>query len=287
MTFEEYQRQAQFTDTSAAHVKKRIIIPLLGLAGEAATLLSAYKKYVRDGKAYTLYKDEVAEELGDVLWYLSTLASHYGLSLEDIAASNLAKTKDRFNPQVSLFSFDSGYPEGQRFPRAMEFLFIEDSDGRVQVSRSDSGKRVGDSLSDNAYDDDGYRYHDAFHLSYVAVLGWSPVIRGLLRLKRKSAPLIDEIEDGGRARVIDEGIAAFVFGHALQHNYFEDVDTVDYSILRTVRMMTSGLEVAIRTAKDWEEAILQGYSAFRRLRQHRGGRLSLDLDSRRLEYHQT
>jgi NTP pyrophosphatase (non-canonical NTP hydrolase) len=284
MTFEEYQREARSTDTTADHVKKRIIVPLLGLAGEAATLLSAYKKYLRDGTAYTLYKEEVAEELGDVLWYLSTVASHYGLSLVEIAANNLIKTKDRFHRQVSLFRLDGGFPAGEQFPRKIEFMFLQDGEGRVQLFRSDSGKRVGDALRDNAYDDDGYRYHDAFHLSYVAVLGWSPVIRALLHLKRKSAPRVDEVEDGGRAIVIDEGISAFVFGYALQHNYFDGVDTIDYSILRTVRVMTAGLEVAIRTPKDWEDAILKGYDVFRQLRRQNGGRVSLDLDAHSIEY---
>ncbi|WP_372511654.1 hypothetical protein [Carbonactinospora thermoautotrophica] len=35
------------------------------------------------------------------------------------------------------------------------------------------GQPVGDSLSDKAYEDIGYRWHDVFHLSYAACLGWS------------------------------------------------------------------------------------------------------------------
>ena len=61
------------------------------------------------------------------------------------------------------------------------------------------GKFIGDSLSDNAYVDDGYRFHDVMHLAHMAVLGWSPVMRNLLKLKRKSQPTIDEVEDGARA----------------------------------------------------------------------------------------
>jgi len=32
----------------------------------------------------------------------------------------------------------------------------------------------------------------------------------LLRRKRKSRPLLDEVEDGGRAAVIEEGIASIM-----------------------------------------------------------------------------
>lgn len=284
MTLDEYQRQAQSTDTSISDEEKHIIVPLLGLSGEAATLLSAYKKRLRDGPAYAFYKEEVAEELGDVLWYLSTLASHFDLSLETIAQDNLHKTQDRFQPRVSIASLDLKYPFTERFPRNMEFVLTEDADRKVRLFRADNGKRVGDSLTDNAYDDDGYRYHDAFHLAYVAVLGWSPVIRGLLGLKRKSDPKVDEVEDGGRAKVIDEGIAAFVFGHAVLHKYFDGVNTVDYSILRTIHLMTAHLEVSTRTTHDWENAIIQGYRVFRALRENHGGRLILDLNRRQIEF---
>jgi len=74
-----------------------------------------------------------------------------------------------------------------------------------------SGEKIGDELTDNAYKDDGYRFHDVFHSAYVAILGWSPVIRKLLKRKRKRKPRVDEVEDGGRAGVIDEAISAIVF----------------------------------------------------------------------------
>ena len=50
------------------------------------------------------------------------------------------------------------------------------------------GKPFGAELTDNAYDPDGYRFHDVFHFAYAAVLGWSPITRALLRRKRKSQP---------------------------------------------------------------------------------------------------
>jgi hypothetical protein len=52
---------------------------------------------------------------------------------------------------------------------------------------------------------------DVFHLAYAAVLGWSPVTRKLLDRKRRSNPQVDLAEDGGRAIVIEEGIAAMAF----------------------------------------------------------------------------
>src|SRR2546425_1996035 len=52
------------------------------------------------------------------------------------------------------------------------------------------------SIQDNAYDDDGYRFHDVFHFAHLAILGWSPVLRKLLKRKRRNDVLVDEVEDG-------------------------------------------------------------------------------------------
>ena len=58
------------------------------------------------------------------------------------------------------------------------------------------GMQIGDGLTDNRYEADGYRYHDIFHLTYMALLGSSPISRRLLGRKRRSRPEVDEVEDG-------------------------------------------------------------------------------------------
>jgi len=79
---------------------------------------------------------------------------------------------------------------------------------------------------------------------YAAVLGWSPITRALLRRKRKSRPLLDEVEDGGRAAVIEEGVAALAFDYARRHHMLEGVSMLDFQLLRTIKDMTSHLEVS-------------------------------------------
>ena len=46
------------------------------------------------------------------------------------------------------------------------------------------------------------------HDAAGTVLGWSPIIRSGLKRKRKSNHKTDEVEDGGRARAIEEGVSA-------------------------------------------------------------------------------
>ena len=49
MDLKTYQARANRTDRNPATDKKGMMIPLLGLAGEAGELLTEYKKFLRDG----------------------------------------------------------------------------------------------------------------------------------------------------------------------------------------------------------------------------------------------
>ena len=146
-----------------------------------------------------------------------------------------------------------------------------------------NGAKLGNQLRDNRYEDDGYRYHDIFHLSYASVLGWSPTVRALLCRKRKSAPKVDEVEDGGRAIVIEEGIAGMVFSYAERRNFLEGAEGVNYDLLRTIKDMTSHLEVSHCTEGDWERAITAGFQVWRQVRANGGGHLRADLEQRSIE----
>ena len=79
MDFKTYQARAAKTDRNPATEEKGMMIPLLGLAGEAGELLTEYKKFLRDGKSHTQFRERFAEELGDLLWYLANVATKVGL----------------------------------------------------------------------------------------------------------------------------------------------------------------------------------------------------------------
>jgi hypothetical protein len=116
------------------------------------------------------------------------------------------------------------------------------------------------------------------------VLGWSPITRALLRRKRKSRPLLDEVEDGGRAAVIEEAVSALAFDYARRHHMLDGVNTLDFQLLRTIKDMTSHLEVSHCTPGEWEQAILQGFGVWRVVLASHGGRIAVNLDARRISY---
>jgi NTP pyrophosphatase (non-canonical NTP hydrolase) len=96
MDFHYYQQEASKTDQVPGPEEQNIVVPLLGLAGEAGSLLTEYKKHFRDGAAYRIFKERIAEELGDILWYMANIATKTGLSLDGVAQGNLRKIHDRW-----------------------------------------------------------------------------------------------------------------------------------------------------------------------------------------------
>jgi NTP pyrophosphatase (non-canonical NTP hydrolase) len=290
MDLGKYQLEAKKTDQDQQSTgETALIVPLLGLSGEAASLLTEYKKWIRDGSAHTLFKSQFKEELGDILWYLADLATKLDLNLDEIAEENIKKTRERWpvlgGGETSYKLFDDSYKSEEQIPRTFDVHFSEDKLSNKTIVRiSVNNVIIGDVLTDNSYEDDGYRYHDAFHLAYAAKLGWSPVVRRLLHRKRKSNHQVDEVEDGARAAHVEEAISIFIYSHAKHLNYFAGVDQLDYSLLRTVRTLTHGLEVSTRSIKDWQDAILYGYEMFRKLKTNGGGTLTIDITSRMISF---
>lgn len=378
LTVSAYAQEAARTDRGVEG--QALTFPLLGLFGEVGSLLSELKKKQRDRASFRSYSEAVAEELGDVLWYLaavarrggfslSTVAAHIrrrdvawtgvdepdltfealqphpiprtgdptkdfeptlltlaaevgaliadiqsgrakageetlalhlvkvmtrlmtasreaGLTLEAAALKNRHKIFDRW-PVERVYppAFDTEIDPDEQLPRRLVVdLFEKDVGGRQFVFQRCNDLFIGDRLTDNAHEQDDYRFHDVFHFAFVAVLGWSPVIRALLRLKRKSVPRLDEAEDGARAILIEEGVSTWVFGQAARLDYFEGFRPGDLPIdlLKQIRQFVAGYEPQDLPLWLWEDAILQGYAAFRFLKENRQGRVTLDFETRSL-----
>jgi NTP pyrophosphatase (non-canonical NTP hydrolase) len=92
MRFSEYQELAARTANSAQD--KRRIVACLGLAGEAGEFVDAIKKMVAHG--HDVPEEQLKKELGDVLWYVAELCSAFGWSLEEVAAANIDKLRQRY-----------------------------------------------------------------------------------------------------------------------------------------------------------------------------------------------
>ncbi|MGW5961057.1 pyrophosphatase, partial [Methylorubrum thiocyanatum] len=220
----------------------------------------------------------ISSRLSQVFDLLVEAANEAGVTLEDAARQNLRKTEDRW-PSARILPplFDEAFPEEERLPRHLSVDIFERTggNGKQYVVQRCNGVFIGDRLTDNIMAPDDYRFHDAFHYAYAAVLGWSPVTRALFRLKRKSEARVDEGQDGARSILIEEGVATYVFGEAKHLDFFADrgPGQLGFTFLKSVRQFVRGYEVDACPLWLWEEAILAGNQAFRFLRQKRRGRL--------------
>lgn len=211
-------------------------------------------------------------------------ASAFSLDLESILTRNVEKVSGAFLPWNidCLPDFDSGYPVEEQLPHEFEIMIVQRASGKAHMSMN--GVFVGDPLLDNVATQDGYRFHDVFHLANAAVLHWSPVTRALLKLKRKSRPEVDNTQDSGRAIVVEEGLAAWLFQKASALKFFDGAKSVPYDILKTIQEFVAPYEVASCPLSLWERSILQSYTAFNLLKEKKAGILAGNRLSRTLAF---
>ena len=108
-TFKEYQKEAVALKISLK--KFQIIFPNLdyqiikliavaydGLGlGEAGEVQGKIKKIIRDNGGIITPEatEEIKSELGDTLWYITSMCENLGITLEDVAQANIDKLHDR------------------------------------------------------------------------------------------------------------------------------------------------------------------------------------------------
>ena len=93
MEFNEYQKIARSTAVYPEEYK--VVYPALGLCGEAGEVADKIKKTIRGDSSLDEVTGSIADELGDVLWYLAILADDLGVELEDVAKWNVDKLQRR------------------------------------------------------------------------------------------------------------------------------------------------------------------------------------------------
>jgi NTP pyrophosphatase (non-canonical NTP hydrolase) len=96
LEFDTYERRAMKT---AIYPNRgdNLIYPTLGLCGESGEIAEKLKKLIRDkdGVVDEEWKKGMARELGDVLWYITAIATELDITLEEVAYMNLDKLESR------------------------------------------------------------------------------------------------------------------------------------------------------------------------------------------------
>lgn len=254
---------------------------VISLAGKVGLLMSDFhqNRIISD-------PDKLSFHLIEIFRVIIESADVAEIDLARAANENVIKIHSRW-PEDRAYTplFDEGYSELECFPREFSMRIFEHKIGtRTYVVQQCGGVNIGSMVTDNRIEDDDYRFHDALHLGYAAVLGWSPVLRSLFKLKRKSKPKIDEAQDGARAIFIEEGLSTLIFHRASRLKHFEGITSLDYSLLKLIPEFVNGYEVERCPLWQWEKAILDGFSVFRQLRKHRQGIVTVSLNRRSISF---
>lgn len=328
------------------------MIAPLGLLGEIGSLAEVIKKGFRDKKKAESMRVNVQEEIGDIIWYLFSIARRLGvtdlswpdhvdlnldiysavkkvfvganeiikaeegirlssfntsgvviaafkaileglqtialkndLNLEGIAEQAIRKNDSYWGEaEPASPAFDSppnsNFPDYERLPRKFSISFHEVIEGKKkELIISLNGVHIGDRLTDNTEKETGYRYHDVFHMSAAAFLGWSPVFRRMLKRKRKSNKAIDEVEDGARAAIIEEAVVSQLY------RYGEEIDFmpsghIDEDIIKLIMAMTTEYECKNLEGRDWKLFALKSIEIFGQVKDGFTGSIHFDADNR-------
>ena len=107
MDFADYQSQA--AKTAVYHDADVITYPALGLLSEAGEVAGKIKKVLRDKNGQFSPEDRwaIADEVGDVLWYIAALCEDMGTPMELVAMRNLDKLNSRLARGVIQGSGDN------------------------------------------------------------------------------------------------------------------------------------------------------------------------------------
>jgi hypothetical protein len=175
----------------------------------------------------------------------------------------------------------SVFPTSEHFPKRMVVQF---SSYEKTVIVTVNGLPLDRPLSDLSYEEDFYRYHDVFHVAFATYLSWSPCLKKLMNIKRVNGDLASRVEDGARARIVEEAISLIIFNFAKKHDWFKGVRKIPKPLLKSIGELTEGREVHQVDTIVWEACLLKAFEIWRLLREDREGTIIADLSQRTMQY---
>lgn len=293
-TFQEFREIAHLTArTESDDLVDTSLIELMSLSAQLMRPLLPKSEKDRHSQIPNRPALKVLEEIA---WHLAAIATVYDLSLDEIASKNIQKTQSQRPAAPPTSPHDENWPEeNQKFPRPFEVKFLTVEKGRSRMYLD--GRQLGDDLTDNSDEEDGYRFHDALHLSNIAHLGWSPVFRGLMKRKRKADSEVDEIQDGARAQIVEEAVLKMIHSEgkeiakimypdleAKDRPMFPDEVYIPFSFFKLIQRYVEGLEVDKNSFAEWRAAIRDGFRIYKDLVKHGQGTVTVDLNKREITF---
>jgi NTP pyrophosphatase (non-canonical NTP hydrolase) len=289
--FDQYQQTALLGACANGQQLLRVSVALLWqLAGEL--LRTNYLVDASVGFSKKAVDRPINVVLGEVCWHLSALATLHQLSMNSVVAQNIEKVNFRRNRDRATPWHDLERDPLEQLPRKFEVVFISLGPRRSRMYLNN--RPLGNDLVDNnPFADDGYRFHDAFHLANIAHLGWSPIFRKFMgRVRRRTDE--DKYEDSARAAIVEEVVIDAIHSEGRRlsdecagtgpRRMFPDRRVITLKFLKYVREFVAKLEVGRNQYWEWQDAIVDGAEIYLLLRLEQQGTVTVDMERRTVSY---
>lgn len=137
-------------------------------------------------------------------------------------------------------------------------------------------RQLGDPLDDNAYEPDGYRYHDIFHMGvYAATGGRSPVMQLFLNNKTDTNPEHWQLR-------LEEALSILSFNEAKRLNFYQTKKPTGY-LVNLLESMSQGSHTALSSTQ-WRKTLKNIYGVFVQLYENRGGTVIVEPEHKTIHY---
>jgi NTP pyrophosphatase (non-canonical NTP hydrolase) len=97
MKLKDYKEQSERTESKTYYfnrITESTLHGVIGIITEAGELLDAIKKGIFYGQV--IDKENIKEELGDIMWYIAILLREFDWDMKDILSDNIDKLKKRY-----------------------------------------------------------------------------------------------------------------------------------------------------------------------------------------------
>ena len=94
LSFFVYQLKSERTMNTSLLLKDQLNNYIFGLVGEVGEVVDLLKKFFYHG--HEVDSNRLKSELGDILWYVSAVASLFNINLQEIAQGNIEKLEKRY-----------------------------------------------------------------------------------------------------------------------------------------------------------------------------------------------
>ena len=113
MEFKEYQKESYIAIQPHTDKKDEILNWSIGLSEEVGEVMNHIKHLCWGGEE--IESEEIAKEMGDVLWYLSSLATAFNIDLDAVAQLNYEKLNHRFGGDFTEEASKARHEKEEKF----------------------------------------------------------------------------------------------------------------------------------------------------------------------------